>query len=342
MSAHLIAIKATGLVTSVGLSAPASCAAMRAKVSNPTETRFIDSGGQWIMAQQVALEKPWRGLTKLTKMATMVIAECLDGIARDEWASMPLLLCVAEQERQGRLAGLDDQLFRDIEQALGVRFAPASAIIAQGRVSVAIALAQARKLIHEHNAPQVIIAAADSLLSWPTLGVLEREQRLLTERNSNGFMPGEGGGALLVGRPQGKDEMLCTGIGFGIETAHIDSGEPLRADGLTAAIKKALAEAGCEMHDMDFRITDLSGEQYYFKEAALALSRTLRKRKETFDLWHPAECIGECGSAAGLAVLALANAACRKAYALGPHLLIHLANDGGSRAATVLRYLEAQ
>ena len=27
------------------------------------------------------------------------------------------------------------------------------------------------------------------------------------------------------------------------------------------------------MHDLDYRITDLSGEQYYFKEAALALGR---------------------------------------------------------------------
>ena len=35
------------------------------------------------------------------------------------------------------------------------------------------------------------------------------------------------------------------------------------------------------MHDFDYRITDLSGEQYYFKEAALALSRTLRQSKES-------------------------------------------------------------
>ena len=50
-------------------------------------------------------------------------------------------------------------------------------------------------------------------------------------------------------------------IGFGREAAHIDSGEPLRAEGLSLAIKAALTDAGCAMHDMDFRITDLSGEQ---------------------------------------------------------------------------------
>lgn len=341
MASQTLAIRSVGLVTSVGLSAPASCAAIRAKISNPTETRFMDSGGEWIMAHQVPLEKPWRGLAKLAKMAAMAIAECLEGIPHNEWASIPLLLCVAEPERPGRMQGLDDQLFLDIQQELEARFAPESAIVAHGRVSVAMALAQARKLIHGGNAPQVLIAATDSLLTWPTLSVYDREERLLSPRNSNGFMPGEAGGALLVSRPTGKAELLCTGIGFGMEKAHIDSGEPMRADGLMTAIKAALADAQCEMHDLDYRITDLSGEQYYFKEAALALSRILRERKEEFDIWHPAECIGESGAAAGLAVLAVASEACRKAYAKGPNILGHMASDAGQRAAAVLNFRDA-
>jgi 3-oxoacyl-[acyl-carrier-protein] synthase-1 len=43
-----------------------------------------------------------------------------------------------------------------------------------------------------------------------------------------------------------------------------------------------------EEHGYGFRITDVSGERYYFKEAALALSRTLRSEGE-IDLWHPAK-----------------------------------------------------
>ncbi|MCC8392301.1 hypothetical protein LJ656_06835 [Paraburkholderia sp. MMS20-SJTR3] len=338
MPAQPIAIKRAGLVTSVGLSAPAACAAIRAKISNPTETRFIDSGGEWVMAHQVPLEKPWRGRTKLAKMATMAIAECLDGIPREEWASIAVLLCVAERERPGRLEGLEDKLFLDIQQELDARFAPESAVIAHGRVSAAIALAQARKLIDENHMPQVLIAATDSLLTWPTLSVYEREDRLLTPRNSNGFMPGEAAGALLVREPRGEGELLCAGVGFGMEKAHIGSGEPLRAEGLTSAIKRALRDAGCQLHDLDYRITDLSGEQYYFKEAALALSRILRKRKEEFDIWHPAESIGEAGAAGGIAILAVADAACRKGYSAGVNILAHAANDAGQRVAAVLHF----
>lgn len=338
MKAAPIAILKTGLVTSVGLTVSSSCAAIRAKLTNPSETRFIDSGGEWIMAHQVVLEQPWRGLAKLAKMAAMAIEEALAEVPKDKWVHIPLLLCVAEPDRPGRLDGLDDRLFPDIQAELGAKFAPQSAIVAHGRVGVAVALAQARTRL-AGGCARVLIAATDSLLTWSTLSHYEREDRLLTARNSNGFMPGEGAGALLVGAGEGRTgELVCTGIGFGREAAHLDSGEPLRAEGLSLAIKAALADAGCAMHDMDFRITDLSGEQYYFKEAALALSRTLRQRKEEFDIWHPAECTGEQGASAGLAVVALADAACRKAFTKGPNILAHMANDAGQRAALSLRF----
>lgn len=338
-SAAPMAITRTGLVTSVGLGAQESCAAFRAKLTNPTETRFIGSDGQWIMAHQVALEQPWRGLTKLAKMAARAIGEALEGIPKAHWDQLPLLLCVAEAERPGRLDGLDDRLFLQIQEELGVRFSAASAVVPQGRVGVAVALMQARKLLADGAHARVLIAATDSLLTWPTLRHYQQEDRLLTERNSNGFMPGEGAGALLVESASGlQGELLCSGIGFGREAAHINSEEPLRAEGLTQALKAALGEAGQAMHHFDYRITDLSGEQYYFKEAALALSRTLRQRKETFDIWHPAECTGETGAAAGAAVIALAQAACQKGYSPSPNIIAHLANDAGKRAAMTLQH----
>jgi 3-oxoacyl-[acyl-carrier-protein] synthase-1 len=249
-----------------------------------------------------------------------------------------LLLCVAERERPGRLEGLDDRLLLGVQELLGARFSSDSVIVAHGRVGALVALALARQLIHQKGVPHVVVAAADSLLSWPALSVYEREDRLLTASNSNGFIPGEGGGALRLSRPDDSGGLICVGIGFGVEKAYIESGAPLRADGLSAAIEAALADASCEMHELDYRITDLSGEQYYFKEAALALARTLRQRKESFDIWHPAECIGEAGALSGVAGLVVAEAACRKGYTPGPGVLAHMANDAGQRASAVMRF----
>lgn len=284
------------------------------------------------MGHQVELGQPWRGLAKLAKMAALAIEEALAGVDRRQWDELPLLLCVAEDERPGRMAGLDDELIELVRQEMGVRFARPSAVVPQGRVGVAVALLQARQLLNQGH-PRVLVAATDSLLTWPTLRHYEREDRLLTERNSNGFMPGEAAGALLVAASHGQyGELVCSGFGFGREVAHIDSGEPLRAEGLTQALKAALADSGLQMHDFDHRITDVAGEQYYFKESALVLNRLLRRRKEEFELWHAAECIGEAGAASGLACLVSASWAHAKAYAPGPRTLVHLANDDGRRA----------
>jgi len=342
MSTQPIAILRTGLVCGVGLDAPSACAAIRCAIDNFQETRFMDKGGEWILGSSVPLEKPWRGRTKLVKMACMALRECFAGFDTVP-VEIPLLLCVAERERPGRIDGLEDKLFSEIEAELGYQFHPTdSSIIPYGRVSAAVALKFAKTLIYEKKHPFVLIAGTDSLLVAPTLAAFEEKFRVLTSQNSNGFIPGEAGSAVLVGGPGLKDEpqLVCNGLGFAIEEVTIDTEAPFRADGLTKAIKEALIEAQCEMGDLDFRITDISGEQYYFKEAALALSRTLRTRKEHFYIWHPADCIGEVGAAIGPAMIAVAFDGSQKAYTHGNNMLCHFGNDLGQRAVAILNYQE--
>jgi 3-oxoacyl-[acyl-carrier-protein] synthase-1 len=339
MTTMPIAITSSGLITSVGLSAPASCAAIRAKISNAIETSYIDSAGEWIMAHQVPLSEPLRGRTKLAKMAALAIEECLADVPRDHWRNIPLFLCVAESERPGRIEGLDDLLLDEVQQELAAVFAEQSMVIPRGRVSTVIALARARASITDEGMSSVLIAATDSLVNWPTLRAYEEGDRLLTAENSNGFMPGEGAGALLIEPAvKQKEHLVCGGIGFADESANFESGQPLCGEGLTRAIQFALAEAGCAIQDIDFRVTDIGGEQYYFKEASLAVARLLRVHKQEFDLWHAAECVGEVGAVSGIVGLASASAACSKGYAPGPALLWHSANDAGQRAAAVFRY----
>jgi 3-oxoacyl-[acyl-carrier-protein] synthase-1 len=297
--------------------------------------------GEWLLGAQVPLEQPWRGRAKLVQMLAMAIRESLEPFPMPAPRALPLLLCVAEQDRPGRLEGLDT-LLDDVRQATAIEFHPDfSGTIPKGRVGVAVALGRARQLIYDHSVPQVLVAAADSLLIGSTLSALDAQGRLLKPENADGFIPGEAAGAVvLAGTPGPGPHLDCLGIGFGLEPSATNSEVPLRADGLTQAINQSLADAGCAMHDLDFRITDNSGEQYYFKEAALALSRTMRQRKEAFDIWHPADCIGETGAAIGVATLAVALAASRKGYAIGPSMLLHLGSDIGERAAAVLRYAE--
>ena len=339
MSSQPIAILASGMVTGVGLTAPASCAAIRCGISNFTETRFMDEGGEWIIGCQVPLAEPWRGRTKLVKMVVSAIQECLASLEGSRTTKVPLFLCVAEPGRPGRLDGLDQTLLMDIQVELGVQFHPDSKVIAEGKVGGATALMLARQWLQGRRGDYCLIAGVDSYLVAGALAAYEEQARLLTSVNHDGFIPGEAGAAVLVGFP-GKQKgasIQCLGIGQGQEQATVLSEEPLKADGLVSAIKAALAEAGCGMGDLDFRITDLSGEQYGFKEASLALTRTLRQRKENFYIWHPADCIGEIGAAIVPAMLGVFLASTRKNYSLGSMALCHGANDRGERMALVIK-----
>jgi 3-oxoacyl-[acyl-carrier-protein] synthase-1 len=327
-------------VTSVGLSAPAACAAIRAGITNHTETRFKGFTGEWILGAQVLLERPWTGRAKLVKMLGRAIAECSTPLSVRERTAIPLLLCLAETDRPGRFEGLDEQIYLELECEVSMEFnAERSAIIPKGRAGIGTALLMANELLADRATPYVVIAAADSLLTAATLADFESQERLLTGENSNGFIPGEAAGAILI-TSGGTDvaAVHCDGVGLSEERSTINSDEPLRGDGLTRAINLAVSDAGCTTHDLDFRITDNSGEQYYFKEAALALSRTLNRPKKEFDIWHPADCVGEVGAAIGTTAIAVAWTAFRKSYAPGRRVLLHVGNDDGERAAAVMTY----
>jgi 3-oxoacyl-[acyl-carrier-protein] synthase-1 len=335
MSAQPLEICQMGMVSAVGLTAAATCAAIRGGLANPTTTRFRDSAGEFITGHAVPIEQSWRGIDKLARMAVLAIEEALIDTPRHECERIPLILCMAESARPGRLEGIDETLFDRIGSQLGARFAPESLLIPQGRVSAAVGLLHSRKFLYEQDRKTVLLVGADSLLAAPTLKVLMEKDRLLTKNNSNGFMPGEGASAVLLCKPSEQPGLVCAGLGFAMERAHIDTEDPLRGDGLTLAIRNALTDADCKLHELDFRITDLSGEQYYFKEAALGLGRVLRERKENFDLWHPAQSLGETGANIGPAMLAIALHAARLKYAPGPGMLLHASADAGERVAIV-------
>jgi len=331
-------ILASGMVTGIGLNAQASCAAIRCGITNFAETRFMDKGGEWIIGCSVPLAEPWRGRAKLLRLIVPAIQECLGSVKNISVNEIPLLLCLAEKTRPGRLDGLDQTLLAEIEAALDVRLHSRSGTVEQGKVGGVIALKQAMRLFAEEGIRYCLIAGVDSFLVASTLAAYEEKNRLQTSKNSDGFIPGEAGAAMLIGPTSEISEtgLSCLGLGFGQERATVESEDPLKADGLVAAIRSALSEAGRTMGDMDYRITDLSGEQYGFKEASLALSRTLRSRKERFDLWHPADCIGEVGAAIVPCMLGVLLAARRKNYAPGKNALCHAANDSGERACMVV------
>ncbi len=124
MSFQPVTILGCGMMTAVGLTAPASCAAIRARLDSFRETRFIGPGGDWLVGAEVPLEEPWRGIPRLARLLAGPIGECLSACPDVPPETIPVLVCLAEEDRPGRLDGLGNPLFFEACNILGVRFHP--------------------------------------------------------------------------------------------------------------------------------------------------------------------------------------------------------------------------
>ena len=131
--------------------------------------------------------------------------------------------------------------------------------------------------------------------------------------------------------------MRIAALGFGLEKAHLLSDEPLLGLGLTEAARGALAETGLQMHQLDFRLSDLTGEAYGFKEHSLMIARLMRGRREEFPIWHCADSIGDTGAAAGICQLAIGSAAFLQGHGPGSRALCATSSVPGDRAVAVLQ-----
>ncbi|RWG88438.1 beta-ketoacyl synthase N-terminal-like domain-containing protein [Mesorhizobium sp.] len=330
-----IDIAAIGMVTAVGLDAPSACAAMRARLDGFQETRFLGPSGGWLIGAPVPLPRNWIGEKRMAHLAAAAISEAFESVpaARGQTA---LILCLAEENRPGRPVTDGHGLLRRIAEIVDIEPHARSRIVAHDRASGHVALDQARRMIASGEAPYVMIAGVDSYLTAQTIEHFQMKNRLLAPENPNGFIPGEAAAAVLCMRSE-RGGFRLFGLGLAREAAAIYNTEdlPLRGDGMTTAYDTAFKETGIEMSRLGYRIADLIGEQYWFKQSALASLRLLRGRHDFQDIWSPGESLGNVGAAVGPLMIGMAWTAARKKYAAGSPVLVEASNDAGACGAAL-------
>jgi 3-oxoacyl-[acyl-carrier-protein] synthase-1 len=211
-------------------------------------------------------------------------------------------------------------------------------IVAHGRPSGHVALDQARKLLADRTCPYVMICGVDSYLTTLTIAHYLAEGRLLTPDNPNGFIPGEAAAAILCARPGTGGTLRLIGLGLTREPAYIYNPDdrPLRGDGMTSAYRAAIDEGAIAMHRVGYRIVDLIGEQYWFKQSALASLRLARGHREFQDIWSPGESLGNVGAATVPLMIGMCHRAAVKGYSGGDSVLIEASSDTGACGAAVI------
>ncbi len=332
-----VSITGLGMACPLGLQASAACAAIRAKLNRREMLPYLDDDGEEIggsMLDRIPIHLPRR--VRSQALACYALYDLLGDRMDELLPRVPMLVAVSDPEA-ATPSGCE-RICRELSEQLEIVLAADRIRVFVGGASAGLrALAAARTIIESQAAPACIVLAADSLVDAAALSHYSRERRLLGDRNPDGFTPGEAAACLFLQPKTRRSWGHVLGLGRGYETATLDSEEPLRANGLTHACGAALAEARLAAHEIDFRISDATGESYYFKEQALLVSRLLRQSKPEFPLWLPAAQLGHVGAAAGICGVVIALTAMHRGYAPGSRVLVCAGADDGERTATVLQ-----
>jgi 3-oxoacyl-[acyl-carrier-protein] synthase-1 len=359
-----MAITGMGVLTPVGLSAPASFAALRAGVAGlrEVETHKVDGeyfdkapvvGGrvptEWFSGGPVEWEWPGHerfgvvpppaperlvasGTTRLLELALPAAREALGQTAARGAA-----------DRLGLYLGVDyadksDPLIDALVAKLGLTVDEANGLSA-GRAAGLLALEAAVQDLQTQVVQIAVVGSVDSLIRTEALRRLEAKGTLRSGSNPQGAIPGEAAAFLVLETSETARRRKARPLAWVVASASAKeptagTEEPNHSVGLSEVLRRAREDAGLATRPLV--ICDLNGDRYRAIEWALANVRALGNLHGDADIWHPADCIGDSGAASGLLNVAWGATALQKRYARADRILVWGASDGKSRAAAVL------
>ena len=333
-----LSIHSAGLCCAVGYSLAAASCALRAGMDHFQESEFVDHSGEELKVARLPLGEIW-GPKRLAQIVKIAVLDCANATGGIDTAATVLLLLAAERERPQTDTEHYNEIYRACEEQFEHKFHAGSAVFPQGRAGIGDALWQAQTLLRNNTVKQVLLVGCDSFLDAATIEQFLEQERLLHAGNANGFIPGEGAAALLLMLATDSSSGLhILGVGTATEQSRPDGDIPNRAIGLTQAIRLACEHAGIQPNELELRMTDQNGEQYFAKEAANAYTRIMVKDGVGLPLFHIADCVGETGAAAGPISLAYLSTLLGRTDGPGTTALLHFANDDGRRTALVVEH----
>jgi 3-oxoacyl-[acyl-carrier-protein] synthase-1 len=207
-----------------------------------------------------------------------------------------------------------------------------------GRAGGLIAVGQAVATIQAGRADFVLAGGIDSFRDPYVLGTLEKERRVKSEVNLDGFIPGEGAAFLLIASAEAAAARglvsFCSvsPVAAGFEPGHLYSAEPYRGDGLAATFAGLFA-AGASPGPVGDVFSSMNGENHWAKEWGVGYLRNRAAFAPNHTIQHPADSFGDTGAACGPLMTGLA--ALRMRTRPTP-TLVYGSSDRGPRAALVV------
>lgn len=356
-------ITGVGATTPVGLSAPASCAALRAGVARlgPLPTFLVDGelmGGEPAVGGRVPLEWFTGGPEEIDWVGhrhfglvdppppeawipsgPVRLSDLARPAAREAWDSAGL--ATRPGVRLGVYLGLDARdeagpVLEAITSAIGARPDVAHAE-RSGRAATLVALRQAAKDFLADKIDAALVGGVDSLLRAESMTALRDSGMLKSATRPMGTLPGEAAAFAVLERraPEGKRALAILQSVVDEEEPTFGTEDPNVGRGLTRALRRARLSAP-PLPSRPLCVCDLNGDRYRALEWGMASMRAFADLSGPAPLWHPADCIGDAGAGLGAVNLVWTAVALAKGYTPTERVLVWGASDGPARAAALL------
>jgi 3-oxoacyl-[acyl-carrier-protein] synthase-1 len=341
-----VAVVGLGARTAVGMTAPASAAAVRAGVAGLAEHPFlIDTAGKKMIVARAPYLAEESGADRLLALATPAAGEALAPLAVMRGRSSPVTLTLglppARPGQAGAAKAVAERLVAALSGAGGIGRVE---VIETGHAAGLAALEAAWQALGTGAEDFRLVGGVDSYLEPETLEWLESCEQVHgagPENNAWGFIPGEAAGFCLLASEaaRARYDLSCRcrvlAVGSAREKNLIKTDTVCVGLGLTEAVRQVLRAlpAGARVDRM---ICDQNGEPYRADEFGFTLVRLSERFSAGSDFLAPADCWGDVGAASGPLFVTLAAAAAERGYARGPHYLAWASSEGGERAAALL------
>lgn len=347
-----VGISAVGAISAAGANAAQTCASIRAGICRFTEHAYFECAGldpEWdpelpLFAASVPLVDPFLdGNDRLLALAVPALTELMRNakIRRADLAKAAFFLALPHEDTVTRAWRLGERFAETLCRRTGLAGFKLVRTNQQGHTGVMSLVADAVTLLQQGEITFCIVGGIDSYLSEDRLEMLDASWRIRSERNVDGYIPGEAAAMVMLETASNmKKRGIATlatidKIAFGVEPNTISSDKASTGKGLCAAIARIFPE-GAERRPGHV-YCDLNGESYRAFEWGVVLTRLAAEIGAMKKIVHPADCVGDIGAATGAMLLTCAADAFKKGYAVSMDPLLWTSSDNGARVAMTLK-----
>jgi 3-oxoacyl-[acyl-carrier-protein] synthase-1 len=348
-----IVITAMSGVTPVGGNIDQTCAAIASGINLFEDYEYYECqphDPEWdpplpLIASCFSLIEPeLEGYQRLVSLGVQCLKELMpkSKLKRKDLGRCGLLLALPQKDEVVSKWALEDRYIQQITRTTGLTSFATTGSSCRGSAGVFSLLNRAQSMIESGEVDCCIVGGIDTYIDYDRLDLYDSQWRIKSERNVDGFIPGEGAVMFLLEKASAaanrnieKLAALSKVVGD-VEPNNIRSGKNSSGTGLGNAIAKLQQITGLE-EKIAWTFSDMNGESYRGYEWGIVLVRHNALFDEQHLLDHPADCVGESGAAGGALLVAQAAFSFAKGMNAADNALIYVSSDQGERAAMLVQ-----